>query len=88
MPSPRDQCSAAFHDGKMLIFGGRSSSARLNELHVLDLDTWSWLVPEVSGSAPSPRQGAAVTVHGGLGSLVLCQCASSCFAALSVVVLL
>ena len=39
-------------------------SARLNELWVLDLDSWCWLVPEAGGTAPSPRQGAALAMHG------------------------
>lgn len=63
-PSPRDQCSAVYHENIMYIFGGRSSAARSNELFALDLDQWCWMVPDTGGSAPSPRQGAALAVHG------------------------
>lgn len=48
-----------------MLFCRELCSTRLNELHALDLDHWCWLVPEASGSAPSPRQGAALTMHGG-----------------------
>jgi hypothetical protein len=31
-PPPREQCAAAFADGRLLVFGGRTSGARLNNL--------------------------------------------------------
>lgn len=63
----------------MLFSGGHGSGARLNDLYFLDLSSWQWSQPATSGTAPSPRQSAALCignsnqlfVHGGRNNFVL-----------------
>lgn len=38
---------------------------RLGDVAVLDLDSFTWRRPAVSGTAPSPREGAAAAYHAG-----------------------
>lgn len=64
-PPPREQCAAAFADGKLLVFGGRAEGARLNDLWLLHTATWRWEQLPARGTAPSPRQGAAACFAGG-----------------------
>lgn len=74
-PCPRDQCSAAVCGRKLALFGGRTYGARLNDLHVFDLDTFAWSACPSAGTVPPPRQGAAscadaegqLWIHGGAG---------------------
>ncbi|KAM7478768.1 hypothetical protein LguiA_026981 [Lonicera macranthoides] len=55
-PSLRSDHSAAIHaDRYLFIFGGSSHAARLNDLHVLDLQTLEWSRPTQKGEMPSPR---------------------------------
>ena len=50
----------------LLVFGGRAADGkRLNDVFVLDLDSFCWSKPGCSGQAPSPREGAAGTYHAG-----------------------
>ena len=59
--------------------GGRSAASRLNDLHLLEVNTMTWSQPLISGSAPSPRQSAALCIvnatqlllHGGQNHFVL-----------------
>jgi hypothetical protein len=46
--------------------GGSASGARANDLHLLELSSFSWSQPPLTGAAPpSPRQAAALAiVHG------------------------
>ena len=64
-PPPREQCAAACADGKLLLFGGRTNGARLNDLWLFDTATWRWEQLPVHGTAPSPRQGAAACLERG-----------------------
>ena len=57
--------AAAFADGRLLVFGGRTAGARLNDLWAFDTATFRWEQLPVQGTAPSPRQGAAACVHEG-----------------------
>lgn len=57
---------------KMYIFGGWNGKDYYNDLHILDLEIMAWSRPNVSGPAPSPRQGHSsilignnLVVHGG-----------------------
>ena len=45
--------------------GGRGSGSRLNDLYMLDLHTWQWNQPATSGTAPAPRQSAALCIGNG-----------------------
>jgi hypothetical protein len=59
--------------------GGHTAGGRTNDLLMLDLSTATWSQPGTSGTAPSPRQGAAICVgngrqlfvHGGRNSFLL-----------------
>ena len=44
----------------MLVFGGGSVAHCNSELHVLDLETMEWSVPEAEGPVPPPRAGGWV----------------------------
>lgn len=39
---------------------------RCNDVLLLDLASWQWSRPLLTGTAPSPRQGAALAVAGAL----------------------
>ena len=41
-PEPRDSHTAAIHQGKMYIYGGKSNMTILNDLWALDLSTNTW----------------------------------------------
>ncbi len=48
---------------------------RLNDVHFLDLDTWTWCRPITEGAPPTPREQASAAYWG--GSMVIfgaCQC--------------
>lgn len=77
-PCPREQCTAAYAQGRLLVFGGRTNGARLNDLWAFCTDSFRWEQLPALGTAPSPRQGAAACVHdgrlwvmGGTGHFVL-----------------
>jgi hypothetical protein len=68
-PAPRHSASAALLPAggeagrRLLVFGG-AGAGRCNDAHLLDLATWAWSRPPAAGTAPSPRQGAALAVAG------------------------
>ncbi len=68
-PAPRHSASAALVPAggeagrRLLVFGG-AGAGRCNDAHLLDLVTWAWSRPPAAGTAPSPRQGAALAVAG------------------------
>eukprot|EP00003_Mantamonas_plastica_P022038 TRINITY_DN367_c0_g1_i4.p1 TRINITY_DN367_c0_g1~~TRINITY_DN367_c0_g1_i4.p1 ORF type:complete len:1091 (+),score=281.67 TRINITY_DN367_c0_g1_i4:541-3813(+) len=53
-PSPRCDHSAVVHhpSNKMYIYGGANESERLEDLHILDLNTFSWSSPSTTGEHP------------------------------------
>lgn len=59
--------------------GGHASGGRANDLLLLELSGWTWSQPATTGTAPSPRSGAAMCVahgryliiHGGRNNFVL-----------------
>jgi hypothetical protein len=60
LPAPRDHHGAAFHDGRLLVFGGRSgptyaSSRPLKDVWSFDLATRRWSEALEYGLAPHPR---------------------------------
>ena len=58
----------------LLVFGG-AGVGRCNDVLLLDLVSWQWSRPLLTGTAPSPRQGAALAVAGALSvSLSLLRC--------------
>jgi hypothetical protein len=58
---------------------GHATGGRTNDLLLLELSGWTWTQPSTSGTAPSPRSCAAITVgnghhliiHGGRNNFVL-----------------
>ena len=48
------------------MFGGRGADRkRLNDVHFLDVATWTWHRPTTDGTPPAPRFGAAAVFMGG-----------------------
>jgi len=48
--------SSLFYNGKVLVFGGRTTNDELcNSLIVIDPETGAWSEQETTGDAPSPR---------------------------------
>jgi hypothetical protein len=45
----------ADEDEQLILFGGSSSSGRLNDLHVLHVPSFIWTEPKVDGAPPAPR---------------------------------
>ncbi|CAG9466922.1 unnamed protein product [Pedinophyceae sp. YPF-701] len=79
-PGARENASARFvpETNSIVVFGGRGTGVRYNDLHLLDLATLTWSQPATSGSVPSPRQSAGICVannrlwvHGGKSNFVL-----------------
>jgi hypothetical protein len=57
IPRPRYGHSAICYNNSMIMFGGTNiiTNKALNDVHVLDLTTWKWTKPKVTGQIPSPR---------------------------------
>lgn len=61
---------------RLVVFGGRGADRkRLNDVHFLDVSTWTWHRPTTDGMPPTPRLGAAAVfmegqmiIFGGYGS--------------------
>ncbi|HLO88965.1 MAG TPA: kelch repeat-containing protein, partial [Nostocaceae cyanobacterium] len=56
-PEPRFGHSGICYQESMIIFGGEhvENDQTLNDIHILDLKTWTWTQPQTSGEIPSPR---------------------------------
>eukprot|EP01112_Ceratiomyxa_fruticulosa_P000175 TRINITY_DN1018_c0_g2_i5.p1 TRINITY_DN1018_c0_g2~~TRINITY_DN1018_c0_g2_i5.p1 ORF type:complete len:592 (+),score=135.87 TRINITY_DN1018_c0_g2_i5:256-2031(+) len=69
-PSPRWGHSTAFlPPSQLIVFGGYSGGNRMNDVHILNIDTFTWTrVPNVGRSGnediPSPRAGHTATLVG------------------------
>lgn len=62
---PQIKNHTATLDGKSLyIFGGYDGKRNHNDLYVLDVDSFKWTRPEVSGPAPEGRNGHTATLVG------------------------
>jgi len=46
---------------ELVIFGGWNGRERLNDVHILDIDTSTWSKPEIGGELPHPRAGMSLT---------------------------
>ena len=62
MPEPREYASCCLSpDGQtMICFGGHGNGMRYNDLHSLDLSTYTWQQLPTAGAAPSPRQACGI----------------------------
>lgn len=56
-PSPRYGHSAILYENSMIVFGGESNDTHdtFNDVHVLDLETWTWTQPDIFGNIPDSR---------------------------------
>ena len=69
-PCPRGAQASTVSCGKLFVFGGYGGWAYnldyLNDVCILDLETWEWSSPKIIGRGPSPRCGhKACTIHDG-----------------------
>ncbi|HIK06183.1 MAG TPA: hypothetical protein IGS40_15945 [Trichormus sp. M33_DOE_039] len=57
LPQPRHGHSAILYQNSMIIFGGEDNNngATLNDVHVLDLVSWTWIQPQICGQIPENR---------------------------------
>ncbi|RAL54497.1 hypothetical protein DM860_001625 [Cuscuta australis] len=60
-PAGRLHHAATVHTARreLLIFGGLKYPEFVNDLHVLNIDTWEWSRPKQHGEIPGPRCGHA-----------------------------
>lgn len=63
-PGNRDSHTATIVGHKMIVFGGTNGSKKVNDLHVLDLQTKEWTKPNCTGTPPCPRESHTATVVG------------------------
>lgn len=73
-----NHCSAVL-GSKLYIFGGWNGTNRLNDVTVLDADTWTWQKLQPRGVPPPPRAGMTLTrihdrlyLYGGSGAGAKC----------------
>jgi hypothetical protein len=67
-PGPRASAACCIYSNSLILFGGKSGKGCLNDFFKLDLATWQWSQPLLTGKAPGPRQSPAMCLHG------LCSC--------------
>jgi len=62
-PQQRANHTSAFlvETSQLFIFGGWNGKERLNDIHILDINTSTWSCPNVHGSLPHPRAGMSLT---------------------------
>jgi N-acetylneuraminic acid mutarotase len=57
-----NHCSAVLVETReLVIFGGWNGRERLNDVHILNVDTLTWTKPDISGELPHPRAGMTLT---------------------------
>ncbi|XP_068656001.1 uncharacterized protein [Aristolochia californica] len=61
-PSPRDSHSCTAVGNDLFVFGGTDGKYPLNDLHILDTSTNTWIRPNLSGAGPAPREGHSASV--------------------------
>ena len=49
---------------KLYMFGGYDGEKCFNDIDILDLDTMTWISPQVSGTIPMARNAHTMTVLG------------------------
>lgn len=60
-PGPRDSHSAVLVGHKMIVFGGTNGFKKVNDTHILDLETKEWVRPICEGTPPPPRESHTTT---------------------------
>eukprot|EP00007_Cunea_sp_BSH-02190019_P004525 CAMPEP_0174240368 /NCGR_PEP_ID=MMETSP0417-20130205/18519_1 /TAXON_ID=242541 /ORGANISM="Mayorella sp, Strain BSH-02190019" /LENGTH=994 /DNA_ID=CAMNT_0015319451 /DNA_START=447 /DNA_END=3431 /DNA_ORIENTATION=- len=69
LPMPRSGHTMSFVNNKVIVFGGQTGSGFLNDVRVLNLDSWQWSDPykgEIPANVPSVRAEHSATIVGGL----------------------
>lgn len=67
-PCPRTAHCAVYDEEqrRLVVFGGRTAEKRrLNDVYLLDLDTWAWSKMAAEGAVPKPREEAAACFWAG-----------------------
>ena len=64
-PAARVQASISYWEegNSLIVFGGRAKTCHFGDLHILNLDTWTWNQPAIATAGPSPRHSPAVHLH-------------------------
>ncbi|GFP95704.1 kelch domain-containing protein 3 [Phtheirospermum japonicum] len=63
-PVPRDSHSCTAVGDNLFVFGGTDGRRPLNDLHILDTSTNTWILPSVRGDGPEPREGHSAALIG------------------------
>ncbi|XP_013407938.1 kelch domain-containing protein 1 [Lingula anatina] len=63
-PTPRAATGMCAVKNKLVIFGGRDSQARRNDLYIYNIETRKWETVSVKGCQPEPRSFHTVTAVG------------------------
>jgi N-acetylneuraminic acid mutarotase len=58
-PSPRENFSFIRINSRIYLFGGFQEGGVLNDLHSIDMLTWTWSKVKTQGPMPPARQGMA-----------------------------
>ncbi|ODM89403.1 Host cell factor 1 [Orchesella cincta] len=67
LPYPRISHSAvAYKDtsSKLIIYGGSMGTERLGDVHIFEVDSGTWIQPDLSGRFPKPRSCHSATLIG------------------------
>ena len=62
IPSIRCSHSAVPYKNQMLVFGGYDGRMKKNDLHLLDIESQTWIQPNVSGTPPPVRYNHSCSV--------------------------
>ncbi|KAL0421939.1 UNVERIFIED_CONTAM: hypothetical protein Slati_3216800 [Sesamum latifolium] len=63
-PTPRDSHSCTTVGDNLFVFGGTDGRRPLNDLHILDTSSNTWILPSVRGNGPEPREGHSAALIG------------------------
>ncbi|PIA63125.1 hypothetical protein AQUCO_00200865v1 [Aquilegia coerulea] len=63
-PSPRDSHSCTTVGNNLFVFGGTDGRDPLNDLHILDTSTNTWISPSLRGEVPETREGHSAALVG------------------------
>ncbi|PIN23839.1 Kelch repeat-containing protein [Handroanthus impetiginosus] len=63
-PIPRDSHSCTTVGDNLFVFGGTDGRRPLDDLHILDTSSNTWILPSVRGNAPEPREGHSAALIG------------------------
>jgi len=77
VPSPRAAHAMCSHGKNIVIFGGRDSEARRNDIYMFDTETRKWLTFNVGGKKPAPRSFHSMTAVGNRMVVIGGRCADN-----------